>query len=294
MLDKEKRLSGASGEDSAPGAADCVKLYFNGIKRFSLITSQEEKRLAGRIACGDHEARRKMIESNLRLVVNIAKRYLNRGLAFQDLIEEGNIGLIKSVEKFKATKDCKFSTYATYWIRQSVERAIVNQSGTVRLPIHVSADMGKIVRATRELSLSLKRSPNIAELSKKTGLSGRYVKKLSTIGKKCYSLESGFPEDSDQPLLERLKDEKAASPMDIIDSGRRNTRIRSWVNMLGESEQRILKMRFGLGSEEPQTLESIGRSFGVTRERVRQIEVKALGKLKDIMSRTEINSMDAV
>jgi len=291
---------GRDGEGANPseyrehGASDCVKVYFDGIKRFSLITFDEEKRLARKIALGDHAARKKMIESNLRLVVNIAKRYLNRGLPLQDLIEEGNIGLIKSVERFKATKDCKFSTYATYWIKQSVERAIANQSGTIRLPIHVSADMFKITRATRELTLTLKRPPSFQEITKKTGFSGRYVKKLSTIGKKCYSLESGFPEDSDTPLLERLEDERVATPMDIIDSGRRVERVRNWLNMLDEGEQKILKMRFGLGAEEPQTLEAIGRMFGVTRERVRQIEVKALGKLKGVMSETEINSMDAV
>ncbi|MBI5970274.1 MAG: sigma-70 family RNA polymerase sigma factor [Deltaproteobacteria bacterium] len=297
MTFKEKEKMTGAGEYGAHKdycASDCVKVYFNGIKRFGLIAFDEEKRLARKIAKGDLEARRKMIESNLRLVVNIAKRYLNRGLALQDLIEEGNIGLIKSVERFKAAKDCKFSTYATYWIKQSVERAIANQSGVVRLPIHVSADMFKITRATRELTLTLKRPPNMAEITKKTGLSGRYVKKLSVIGKKCFSLESGFPEESDTPLLERLVDERVASPMDIIDSHRRVDRVRGWLNMLGEGEQRILKMRFGLGAEEPQTLEAIGREFGVTRERVRQIEVNALDKLKGIMSETEFNSMDAV
>lgn len=281
-------------EDREGAATDCVKAYFNGIKKFKLLTSEEEKFLAARIAKGDGAARCRMIETNLRLVVNIAKRYQNRGLPLQDLIEEGNIGLIKSVERFKATKECKFSTYATYWIKQAVERSIANQSGIVRLPIHVTADMSKLTRATRELTLSLKREPSIAELSKATGLSGRYVKKLGTISKKSYSLEAGFPDDTDQPLLERLEDERVVSPMDIIDKSRRVGRIQDWLGQLDSNESTILRLRFGLESDEPQTLESIGKTFGVTRERVRQIEVKALDKLRRIISQSNITSFDAV
>lgn len=288
-----KRPVKIENEERECAATDCVKAYFNGIKKFKLLTSEEEKTLAARIAKGDGTARRRMIETNLRLVVNIAKRYQNRGLPLQDLIEEGNIGLIKSVERFKATKECKFSTYATYWIKQAVERSIANQSGIVRLPIHVTADMSKLARATRELTLSLKREPSIAELSKATGLSGRYVKKLGTISKKSYSLEAGFPDDTDQPLLERLEDERVVSPMDIIDKSRRVGRIRDWLGQLDSNESTILRLRFGLESDEPQTLESIGKTFGVTRERVRQIEVKALDKLKRIISQSNITSFDA-
>lgn len=281
--------------DSESGAStDCVKMYFNGIKRFKLLTTEEEKTLATSIAKGDMAARRRMIETNLRLVVNIAKRYQNRGLPLQDLIEEGNIGLIKSVERFKATKECKFSTYATYWIKQAVERAIANQSGIVRLPIHVSADMSKIARATKELNLSLKREPSVSELSKRTGLSGRYVKKLSTISKKSYSLEAGFPDDSDQPFLERFEDERVVSPMDQIDESRRAKKISDWLSQLDPNESTILRLRFGLLNDEPQTLESIGEEFGVTRERVRQIEVKALDKLKKIMSQSNVVAFDSI
>ncbi|MBI5561347.1 MAG: RNA polymerase sigma factor RpoD/SigA [Deltaproteobacteria bacterium] len=290
----KKRTASTQSEDHSGATTDCVKVYFNGIKRFKLLTSDEEKMLAKRIARGDAAARRRMIETNLRLVVNIAKRYQNRGLPLQDLIEEGNIGLIKSVERFKATKECKFSTYATYWIKQAVERAIANQSGIVRLPIHVTADMSKLSRAARELSLHLKREPSIAELSKKTGLSGRYVKKLGTISKKSYSLEAGFPDEADQPLLERLEDERVVSPMDMLDESRRAERIKGWLAQLDNNESRILHLRFGLETDEPQTLESIGKAFGVTRERVRQIEVKALDKLKKIISLSSITSFDAL
>ncbi|OGQ56806.1 MAG: hypothetical protein A3J24_03005 [Deltaproteobacteria bacterium RIFCSPLOWO2_02_FULL_53_8] len=281
-------------EDREGAATDCVKMYFNGIKRFKLLTTEEEKTLATSIAKGDMEARRRMIETNLRLVVNIAKRYQNRGLPLQDLIEEGNIGLIKSVERFKATKECKFSTYATYWIKQAVERAIANQSGIVRLPIHVTADMSKVARATKELTLSLKREPSVSELSKRTGLSGRYVKKLSTISRKSYSLEAGFPDDTDQPLLDRFEDERVVPPMVLIDESRRVQKINDWLAQLDSNESTILRLRFGLENDEPQTLESIGAEFGVTRERVRQIEVKALDKLRKMMHQSNITAFDSI
>lgn len=275
-------------------ATDSVKVYFSGIKKFELLTSDEEKFLARRIARGDREARKRMIESNLRLVVNIAKRYLNRGLPLQDLIEEGNIGLIKSVERFKATKGCKFSTYATYWIKQAIERAIANQSSIVRLPIHVTADISRLTRATRELTRTLKREPSLSELSERTGLSGRYVKKLNTISKKSYSLEASFPDDSDQSLLDRLEDERYPAPMELISESRRTQSINWWLGMLDDNERTIIRLRFGLDEDEPQTLEAIGKSFGVTRERVRQIEVKALDKLKKIIRQSDVTSFDAI
>ncbi|MBI2412587.1 MAG: sigma-70 family RNA polymerase sigma factor [Deltaproteobacteria bacterium] len=230
-------------------ASDSVKVYFSGIKKFALLTSDEEKYLARKIAKGDNDSRRQMIEANLRLVVNIAKRYLNRGLPLQDLIEEGNIGLIKSVERFKATKGCKFSTYATYWIKQAIERAIANQSSIVRLPIHVTADISRLTRASRE---------------------------------------------TDQSLLDRLEDDRFPAPMDIIDESRRQERINGWLGMLDDNERTIIRLRFGLDEDDPQTLESIGRSFGVTRERVRQIEVKALDKLKRIIKQSDIATFDSI
>lgn len=263
-------------------ASDSVKVYFNGIKKFALLTSNEEKTLARKIAKGCMESRRKMIESNLRLVVSIAKRYQNRGLPFQDLIEEGNIGLIKSVEKFKASKDCKFSTYATYWIKQAIEHSIVNQSSIVRLPIRVNADISKLTRSTGELSRTLKRYPNIVELTEKTGFSCRYVKKLNTISKKSYSLEANFHDDTES-LLDNLEDDRFPCPMKTIGESRRIERIPNWLGMLDDNEQTILKLRFGLESDEPQTRKSISNSFGVTGERIRQIEVKALDKLKKII-----------
>lgn len=278
--------------DREPVATDSIKVYFSGIRRFELLKPHEEKSLARRIAKGDMDARRQMIESNLRLVVNIAKRYLGRALVLQDLIEEGNVGLIKAVERFKATKGCKFSTYATYWIKQSIERAISNQTSIVRLPIHVSADLSRMSRATRELNRVLKREPSMEEISERTGLTNKYIKKLNTISTKSYSLEASFPEDSDQSLLDKVEDDKFATPVEAIDQTRRLMRIDSWISRLDDNEQRILKLRFGLGDDEPQTLEAIGRSFGVTRERVRQIEVKALGKLRRVADEACIGPAD--
>ncbi len=284
------------GQEREAASADSIRVYFNAIRRLKLVNAEEEKKLAGRIAKGDSQARQRMIEANLRLVVSIAKRYMNRGLPLQDLIEEGNIGLIKAVERFKASKGCKFSTYATYWIKQSVERAIVNQFGIVRLPIHVTADMGKIARASRTLTLNLKREPDVAELSKSTGLSGRYVKKLSAISRKNCSLDAPMSQgdEFDQTLLERLEDEKAASPPASIGAAMEHGALRTLLGMLEGNESEILKLRFGLEDDEPRTLGAIGRTFGVTRERVRQIEVKALDKLRRYMTEADTPSLRAV
>ncbi|OGP18670.1 MAG: hypothetical protein A2V21_309650 [Deltaproteobacteria bacterium GWC2_55_46] len=290
---------GARGARTAEEAAaekglgtDSINAYFKNIRRIRLLTAKEEKALARKIARGDAEARRQMIEANLRLVVNIAKRYLNRGLPLQDLIEEGNIGLIKSVERFKSSKGCKFSTYATYWIRQSIDRAVANQANTVRLPIHITTDLAKMARAERDLTTELGREPDIKELSDKTGLSGRYVKKLSGITRKSYSLEVSVNEETDQPLMERLEDETFPQPMDALWSADRAVKVKEWLGCLDENERIIIKERFGLEGEDPKTLETVGREFGITRERVRQIEAKALGKLKRMAEDTEIEFSD--
>lgn len=290
-----KRFTSATKEASFEGSpVESVRIYFNGLRKIPLLTASEEKSLARKTAKGDTEARRRMIEANLRLVVNVAKRYLNRGLPLSDLIEEGNIGLIRAVERFKASKGCRFSTYATYWIRQSVERAITNQAGVIRLPIHVSADMTRLNKATRDLERYLKREPSVTELSEKTGMSGRYVKRLTTVGAKTYSLDASLPDDSDESLLDRLADNASETPMDIIDGGRRAERVDELLGELDDCERNIIKMRFGFGEGSPMTLDMIGKSFGVTRERVRQIEVRALSKLKKIMLSSDIASMDAV
>ena len=275
-------------------STDSVKQYFNSIRKFPLLKPAEEKTLARKIARGDALARTRMIEANLRLVVNIAKKYINRGFPIQDLIEEGNIGLIKSVERFRAAKGCKFSTYATYWIRQTIERAVANQANVVRLPIHVSADISKLSRAQRELTMTLSREPDFSELAERTGFSGRYVKKLDLVGKKSYSLDAALPDGSELSLLDKIEDMSLPTQMEALDQSRKARKVKAWLAMLEEGERRILDRRFGIGSGCPETLEEIGKALGVTRERVRQIEVKAMEKLKRIVERANVASLDAV
>lgn len=274
--------------------SDTVTHYFKGVKAFPLLTRAQEIVLAKRVAKGDSDARKHMIEANLRLVISIAKKYIGRGLPLQDLIEEGNIGLIKSVERFSLSKGCRLSTYATYWIRQAIERAVMNQSGAVRFPIHVTNDLSRIARAERELSSSLKREPSVMELSTRTGLSGRYVKKLSMLTRKELSMDARLGDDDDTPLLEKLEDSSAAQPMDIIVSNIRQKKIKEWLKTLDENEGRIIRLRFGFDGDKAETLETVGRQFGVTRERIRQIEGKALGKLRTVIHSSAVAYTDLV
>ena len=276
------------------GEKDSIKVYFKEIKDYPLISSEEEAKLARRIAKGDKKARRKMVEANLRLVINIAKHYMHRGLPLHDLIEEGNIGLIQAVEHFKASKGCKFSTYATFWIKQAIERAIINQANVVRVPIHVTADISRLMRVSRELTTVLKKQPDILELSEKTGFSGRYIKKLTTIINKNYSLDSAIHKDSDQSLLDLIEDNTVPQPVELINQSMRTEKINSWLRMLDDRENTIIRRRFGFVDDEPQTLQHIGKSIGVSRERIRQIERNALIKLKDIAAQSDIESLEAI
>src|SRR3989337_2203428 len=275
--------------------ADSMQIYFRDIKKHPLlISSEEEKNLAKKIAKGNSKARNRMIEANLRLVINIAKRYMHRGLPLHDLIEEGNIGLIQAVEHFKPAKGCKFSTYATFWIRQAIERAIINQANVVRIPIHVAADISRLMRVSRELTTVLKKQPDILELSEKTGFSGRYIKKLTTIINKNYSLDSAIHKDSDQSLLDLIEDNTVPQPVELINQSMRTEKINSWLRMLDDRENTIIRRRFGFVDDEPQTLQHIGKSIGVSRERIRQIERNALIKLKDIAAQSDIESLEAI
>lgn len=282
-----------SGGKSNAAAKDTIKVYFEGIRKFSLLSSKEEKVLASRIARGDKEARRRMIESNLRLVVNIAKRYMNRGLPLQDLIEEGNIGLIRSVERFQGSRGCKFSTYATYWIRQSVERAVLNQAAVVRLPIHVSNDLSKMSRSKTELKRRHKREPTDAEVAEMMGVTGKYLKKLSIVSGKCCSIDAALNHDTSETLLDKIVDDSLPAPTDSVGDRERLELLGKLLGGLEENERWILERRFGLNCD-PKTLETIGKSLGVTRERVRQIEVRALKKLRAMMIEEDIDSPELV
>ena len=274
----QKKASHAPGEDS--GTVDAIKLYLKEIQKSTLLTAEDERHLAERIAAGDAEARERMIESNLRLVVKIAKRYMNRGLPFLDLIEEGNLGLIKAVEKFKVSKGCRFSTYATWWIRQSIERALVNQSRTIRLPVHVADDINKLIKISRELVQRLKRDPEIEEIAEAMGADVNYVQRMMVLVKKTYSIEHPMGDNDDYSLIDTLEDPNQVDTGRMIEDIDRYAHVMQWMDNLNDNEREIIAMRFGLGDRDPQTLDTIGRKFGVTRERIRQIEAKSLAKLR--------------
>lgn len=262
--------------------ADAIKIYLKEIQKSKLLTAEDERELAGRIAEGDDSARDRMIESNLRLVVKIAKRYMNRGLPFLDLIEEGNLGLIKAVEKFKVSKGCRFSTYATWWIRQSIERALVNQSRTIRLPVHVADDINKLVKINRELVQRLKRDPSDEEIAQAMDADPAYVRRMRILVKKTYSIEHPMGDNEDYSLIDTIEDTNMVDPGKMIEDLDRFSHVLEWMDDLNDNEREILAMRFGLNDREPQTLDTIGQKFGVTRERIRQIEAKSLAKLRKI------------
>jgi len=271
-------------EDYEDFSMDAIKLYLKDIQKTNLLTAEEERSLARRIDQGDMAARDRMIESNLRLVVKIAKRYMNRGLPFLDLIEEGNLGLIKAVERFKLSKECRFSTYATWWIRQSIERALVNQSRTIRLPVHVSDDINKLIKVTRELVRILNREPQVKEVADAMGVEPSYVRRLMVLLKKTYSIEHPMGENNDYSLIDTIEDTSVVNPLDLAEWLNKYQIIVDLLATLNENEKEIIALRFGLDDRDPQTLDTIGRQFGVTRERIRQIEAKSLDKLRTLLS----------
>jgi RNA polymerase primary sigma factor len=264
---------------------DAIKIYLRDIQRTPLLNAESEKELARKVEQGDRDARNKMIESNLRLVVKIAKRYINRGLPFLDLIEEGNLGLIKAVERFSLSKECRFSTYATWWIRQSIERSLVNQSRTIRLPVHVSDDISRMLRTVRVLSQELHREPGVDEIADSMKAKPQYVRRLMTLLRRTCSMETPIGDGNDYFLIDTIEDNSMVSPSQLLDNVNSYELISRHFDTLSESEQRILTLRFGLDDNEPQTLDTIGHQFGVTRERIRQIEAKALEKLRQSSDR---------
>ena len=255
-------------------------LYLHDIRKTTLLKAHEEIELALRIEKGDEAARSRMIESNLRLVVKIAKRYVNRGLTFMDLIEEGNVGLIKAVERFKAEKGCRFSTYATWWIRQSIDRALTNQVRTIRLPMHVSDDIARMGRVNDHLSCTLRRPPTPEEIAEETGFTLAYLERLHSIRHKILSIDMTLDVDGDFTLQDKLEDPNVSDPAEAIHSDKMRSYVRTKLEVLNARERKIVELRFGLEDDEPMTLERIGRVFGVTRERIRQIQVEALGKMR--------------
>ena len=266
-----------------------MRLYLEQVKKHPLLSPEEERILAERIAQGDEEARRKMIESNLRLVVNLAKKYVGQGLSLMDLIEEGNIGLIKAVEKFDPAKGCRFSTYATLWIRQAMERAIVNQSKSVRIPGHISVELRKVIRSIRNLSQKLKREPTIEEIAEATDLSPKEVERLMQAALKVSSLESPLNDEEGEnfTLKETLRSEKEG-PLSLIESLEMMKLLHSWLKVLSPQQRRVIELRFGFYDGEVWTLEAIGKLYGVTRERIRQIEAEALERLRSLIKTKDL------
>ncbi len=259
---------------------DPVRMYLKEIGKISLLSLEEELALSKRVEEGDEEAKRILAESNLRLVVSIAKRYVGRNLSFLDLIQEGNIGLMKAVDKFDASKGYKFSTYATWWIRQAITRAIADQAKTIRVPVHMVETINKLKRIQRQLTLELNREPSEEELAKKMGTTEEKVREIFKISQDPLSLETPIGEEDDSHLGDFLKDESSMSPEEYAINEVLKDEIEEVLCTLTPREEEVLKLRFGLKGGTCHTLEEVGNMFGVTRERIRQIEAKALRKLR--------------
>ena len=259
---------------------DPVRMYLKEIGQIKLLNLQEELELADRIGEGDQEAKNILAEANLRLVVSIAKRYVGRGMLFLDLIQEGNIGLMKAVEKFDVSKGYKFSTYATWWIRQAITRAIADQARTIRVPVHMVETINKLARIQRQLTLELNREPSEEELAKKMNMSIEKVREIYKISQDPVSLETPIGEEDDSHLGDFIKDERNVSPEEYATNELLKDEIAEVLLTLTEREEKVIRLRFGLEDGKPRTLEEVGQMFGVTRERIRQIEAKALRKLR--------------
>ena len=262
---------------------DSVRMYLREIGKIPLLSSEEEIALAHRIEKGDQKAKDKMAEANMRLVVSIAKRYSGRGLDFLDLIQEGNTGLLRAVEKFDVSKGFKFSTYATWWIRQAITRAIADQSRTIRIPVHMVETINKLLRTQRRMTQELNREPTIEELSKELEMEPEKVEYIIKIKQDITSLDAGIGRDSDEEetsLGELIEDEDSISPEESATNELLKEHVNEILGTLSDREQKIIRMRFGLDNGKSHTLEEVGAEFAVTRERIRQIEAKALNKLR--------------
>ena len=264
-------------------ADDSVRLYLREIGKIPLLTPEEETKLAKKIVEGDKKAKDKMVEANMRLVVSIAKRYSGRGLDFLDLIQEGNTGLLRAVEKFDPEKGFNFSTYATWWIRQAITRAIADQARTIRIPVHMVETINKVLRTTRKLTTELNREPTTEEIAKELDMEVEKIEYVMKIKQDIASLDASVGrdgDDEDSVLGDFVEDEERVSPEESAATQILKEQLASIIATLSDREQKIIKMRFGIGGERPHTLEEVGAEFSVTRERIRQIEAKALSKLR--------------
>ena len=259
---------------------DPVRMYLKEIGKVPLLTAEEEIELAKRMEAGDEKAKQKLAEANLRLVVSIAKRYVGRGMLFLDLIQEGNLGLIKAVEKFDYEKGYKFSTYATWWIRQAITRAIADQARTIRIPVHMVETINKLIRESRQLLQELGREPSPEEIAERMGISVERVREILKISQEPVSLETPIGEEEDSHLGDFIQDQNVPVPAEAAASNLLRDQLNEVLDTLTEREQKVLRLRFGMDDGRARTLEEVGKEFQVTRERIRQIEAKALRRLR--------------
>ena len=282
-LDEEEEIDMGNIDLSVPEGVsleDPVRMYLKEIGKVPLLSTEEEIELAKRIELGDEAAKKRLAEANLRLVVSIAKRYVGRGMQFLDLIQEGNLGLIKAVDKFDYTKGYKFSTYATWWIRQAITRAIADQARTIRIPVHMVETINRLIRTSRQLLQELGREPLPEEIAEKMEMPVERVREIMKISQDPVSLETPIGEEEDSHLGDFIQDEHVAVPADAAAFTLLHEQLIEVLSTLTDREQKVLRLRFGLDDGRPRTLEEVGKQFNVTRERIRQIEAKALRKLR--------------
>jgi RNA polymerase primary sigma factor len=278
----------ARGDDEAPAldlsiktaSTDPVRMYLTEIGKVPLLTAAEEVSLAKRIERGDMDAKRKLTEANLRLVVSIAKRHVGRGLPFLDLIQEGNLGLIRGVEKFDYRRGFKFSTYATWWIRQAITRAIADQARTIRVPVHMVEQINKLIRVQRQVLQDVGREPTPEEIAAEMGTTSQKVRDIIKISQEPVSLESPIGDEGDSQFGDFIEDHDAVEPVQAVSETLQCEELDALLTMMTSRERRVIELRFGLKGEQPRTLEEVGQAFGVTRERIRQIEAKTISKLR--------------
>ena len=292
-VDIPKSLDIGAGDDKGANVDDPVKVYLKEIGRVPLLPPEEEIELAIRIADDDKKAKQRLAEANLRLVVSIAKRYVGRGMHFLDLIQEGNLGLIKAVEKFDYTKGYKFSTYATWWIRQAITRAIADQARTIRIPVHMVETINKVIRVSRQLLQELGHDPSAEEIAAEMGMPVEKVREILKIAQEPVSLETPIGEEEDSHLGDFIPDEDASEPSEAASFSLLKEQLMEVLDTLTPREKKVLELRFGIVDGRTRTLEEVGKEFNVTRERIRQIEVKALRKIKrPNMSKNLVDYMD--
>jgi RNA polymerase nonessential primary-like sigma factor len=273
----------ATGREFTPEELDATRMYLGEIGFSPLLTAQEEIYYARRTLQGDASARNRMVESNLRLVVKIARRYMNRGLSLLDLIEEGNLGLIHAVEKFDPERGFRFSTYATWWIRQTIERALMNQTRIIRLPIHIIKEINGYLRTARQLAQTLDHEPTAEDIARAMGKSVTEVKRMLQLNERVASVDTPIGRDEDRSLLDAIPDDNNPDPSQWLQDTDLNEKLERWLGQLNEKQRIVVERRFGLGGQEKATLEQVGNEIGVTRERVRQIQIDALRRLRNIL-----------